>query len=96
MENKNQSYENACFADSLQVNLEKIKVLAETVFENLFGQNFQKYSLEERLYWFKYLEENNALLFNIMQDYIFDTMEQLAGFMIRQRQEVQEDENPQI
>ena len=96
MENKNQNYENACFAESLQVNLEKIKVLAETVFENLFEQNFQKYSLEEQLAWFKYQEANNILLFNIIQDYIFDTIEQLDGFQIRQRQEVQENENPQI
>lgn len=96
MENKNQNYENACFAESLQINLEKIKVLAETVFENLFGQNFQKYSLEEQLDWFGYQKKNNALLFNIMQDYIFDTIEQLDGFQIRQRREVQENENPQI
>ena len=96
MENKNQNYENACFAESLQVNLEKIKVLSETVSENLFGQNFQKYSLKEQLDWFGYQEENNTLLFNIMQDYIFDTIEQLDGFQIRQRREVQENENPQI
>ena len=96
MENKNQNCENACFAESLQINLEKIKSLAETVFENLFGQNLQKYSLEEQLAWFRYQEENNTLLFNIMQDYIFDTIEQLDGFQIRQRREVQENENPQI
>lgn len=96
MENKNQSCENACFAESLQTNLEKIKVLSETVFENLFGQNLQKYSLEERLNWFKYQEENNGLLFDVMQDYIFDTIEQLDGFRIRWRQEVRENENSQI
>mgnify|MGYP004602547197 CR=1 FL=1 len=96
MENKNQNYENACFAESLQINLEKIKVLSETVSENLFGQNLQKYSLKERLDWFKCQEENNILLFDILQDYIFDTIEQLDGFQIRQRREVQENENPQI
>lgn len=96
MENKNQNYENACFAESLQTNLEKIKALAETVFENLFGQNFQEYSLEEQLAWFGYQKKNNALLFDIMQEYIFDTIEQLDGFRIRQRQEVRENENSQI
>lgn len=98
MENKKPNYENACFAEaeSLQINLEKIKVLAGTVSENLFGQNLQKYSLEERLSWFKYQEENNGLLFDVMQDYIFDTIEQLDGFRIRQRQEVPKNENSQI
>ena len=96
MENKKQNCENACFAESLQINLEKIKALAGTVFENLFGQNFQEYSLKEQLAWFRYQEENNALLFNIMQDYIFDTIEQLDGFRIRQRQEVRKNENSQI
>lgn len=96
MENKNQNRENACFAESLQINLEKIKALAETVFEDLFGQNLQKYSLEEQLAWFRCQEENNVLLFDIMQDYIFDTIEQLDGFRIRQRQEVRKNENSQI
>ena len=96
MENKKQNCENACFAESLQINLEKIKVLAGTVFENLFGQNFQEYSLEDQLAWFGCQEENNTLLFNIMQDYIFDTIEQLDGFRIRQRQEVRKNENSQI
>ena len=96
MENKNQNYENACFAESLRVNLEKIKVLSETVSENLFGQNLQELSLEERLGGFEYQEENNELLFGIMQDYIFDTIEQLDGFRIRQRQEVRKNENSQI
>ena len=94
MEN-NQSLENACFAESLQVNLEKIKVLAETVFENLFGQNFQEYSLEEQRGWFEYQKEINELLFSILQDYIFETLEQAAAFNDR-LQEVQENENPQI
>ena len=61
MENKKQNCENACFAESLQINLEKIKVLAETVFENLFGQNFQKYSLEEQLDWFGYQKKKQCL-----------------------------------
>ena len=98
MENKKQNYENACFAEAenLRVNLEKIKVLSETVYENLFGQGLQKLSLKERLGGFEYQEENNELLFGIMQEYIFDTIEQLDGFRIRQRQEVRKNENSQI
>ena len=46
MENKNQNCENACFAESLQVNLEKIKVLSETVFENFFFAEFTGTQLE--------------------------------------------------
>lgn len=94
MEQK-QSRVNACFTESLRANLEKIKVLANILSENLFGQNLPEYSLKERLGWFEHFEKNNEILFNIMQDYIFETLEQVAGLDDR-LQEVQGNESTQI